>query len=62
MESARPSSLSFAVQAFTSDGLTLFSGRCPILHLASGKTTDELVSADTADCAAAIAEHFAQLL
>jgi hypothetical protein len=31
-----------------------------ILHLASGKTANELVSADTADCAAAIAEHFAQ--
>ncbi|MBE4716756.1 YfjI family protein [Pseudarthrobacter sp. AB1] len=31
-----------------------------ILHLASGKSADELVSADTADCAAAMAEHFAQ--
>lgn len=31
-----------------------------ILHLASGKSADDLVSADTADCAAAMAEHFAQ--
>lgn len=31
-----------------------------ILHLASGKSPDDLVSADTADCAAAMAEHFAQ--
>lgn len=31
-----------------------------ILHLAAGKSPDELVSADTADCAVAMAEHFAQ--
>ncbi|YCH09499.1 YfjI family protein [Arthrobacter sp. alpha11c] len=31
-----------------------------ILHLASGKSPNEMLSADTADCAAAMADHFSQ--